>query len=525
MIEEKVVALYIRLSKADKETGESKDESDSIKSQRAMLHQFLDKHPDLAHYPRYEAIDDGFSATNGNRPKFQEMVQRAERGEIQAILVKDSSRLFRDYVEAGKFMDYNFPLWNVRYIAIGDGHDSEEHKGVTCGMEQAFRNIIYANYPKMLSRNIKSAYSQLAQQGKFAGSSAPFGFSIHPREKNKLVIDDESALTIRLIFEKALEGKNCTEIALELNDENIETMSSYSQRKHPTQEKFKNKSPENCWCSQTIYSILRNQVYTGALVSLRRTREEVGSKKTVKIEPIIVEDTHQGIVTKSEFELAQKVIKAPTMLKERGRNEYSLRGIARCGHCKNAMTRIKLKNSAYFKCITSRYNNNVPCRKENHYNEEELENIVYRAISDYVDLVNASLTSQKTKKIETEGDYVSITKEIAQLEKEIKTQKSYKFQDYERYSSGLITQEAFLQRKEKADNKIEELEATVTEREGKRDILSNSPIQGTGDLEQLVEDFQHSEKLTSELAQAFVKAIYVYDKDTIEILFNFNDVI
>ncbi|MFI3255463.1 MAG: recombinase family protein [Eubacteriales bacterium] len=519
-MEEKVVALYIRLSKADEVTGDS----ESVKSQRTMLHQFLDNEPDLCDFKRYEAIDDGFSGTNDNRPMFQEMVQRAEKGELQAIVVKDSSRLFRNYTEAGRFMDYNFPMWDVRYIAVGDGYDSDDYKGITGGMDQALRNIIYASYPKMLSRNIKSAQTRLAKQGKYIWSFPPFGYCKHPTDRHKLVIEEEAAAIVRTIFEKALEGKNPTEIAFELNAVNTETKFRYFRRKFPDSKKFSDVNPENHWVDTTVRNIIRNQLYTGTLVSHSRTREEVGGKKTVKTEPIVVESTHEGIVTKEEFELAQKVARTIKRSPSTIRNEYNLRGLARCGHCKKMLDRINKNTGAFFSCRTSRFTSDTSCRNENRYIEADLDMIVYRAISDYVGLLNSTLVVAKSSSEENKIDYHSITKEIAQLEKDIQAQKSLKFQDYERYSSGSISKELFLQRKEKADHKIKELEEDIADKEKTRNCIPDHTSHSTAELEQLVEDFQNSDKLTTALAHVFVKEIFVYDKDTVEIIFNFNDI-
>ena len=144
------IAIYIRLSMADEETGKSRDESNSIIHQRMLIHHFLDTHPTLSGYPRTEFVDDGFSGTNTDRPAFQRMIAMIKTGQYNLCITKDFSRFARDYIEMGDYLECLFPFLHVRYISINDGYDSDDYKGTTGGLDVVMRSIVYAAYSRDL---------------------------------------------------------------------------------------------------------------------------------------------------------------------------------------------------------------------------------------------------------------------------------------------------------------------------------------------------------------------------------------
>ena len=304
------IGIYIRLSMADEDTGYgSKAESDSIGNQRMLINRFLDNHPELSHCQRSEFADDGYTGTNFHRPQFTQMMEKVKRGEIDLICVKDFSRFSRDYIETGNYLECTFPFMGVRFISINDGYDSDDYKGTTGGLEVVMRSIIYAAYSKDLSVKTTSAKIQMMKQGKYVGGYAPYGYVLHPTIRNKLAVDPEAADVIRRIFREALEGSNTSQIARSLNDDGIPTPGQYFKGKHPDKKKFSNMSEKISWETVMVYNILKNLVYTGTLVSRKMKSCGVGSKKRVVNEPIIVEGTHEAIISKEDFELAQKVIR------------------------------------------------------------------------------------------------------------------------------------------------------------------------------------------------------------------------
>ena len=160
-MKEPKVAIYIRLSMADEDTRRSKEESDSVQHQRLLIHEFLNRHPELKDASRTEFVDDGFTGTNTNRPAFQNMMKKLRSGELNVLVTKDFSRAMRDYTEMGNYLECVFPFLGVRYISINDGYDSNDYKGVTSGMDVVIRNIVYASYSKDLSVKTTTAKLQM----------------------------------------------------------------------------------------------------------------------------------------------------------------------------------------------------------------------------------------------------------------------------------------------------------------------------------------------------------------------------
>ncbi len=506
-MEEKVVVLYIRISKSDDDI-HKKTESNSITSQRLLLNKFLDNHPDLAHFPRFEAVDDGYSGTNADRPMLREVLRMAESGKVQALCCEDTSRFFRNHIQAGRFIDKLFPLWNVRFIALTDGYDSEDYRGMTASMEQAVRNIVYAQYPKMLSRATLSGKMVLMKQGKFVGGFAPFGYAMHPTERHTLVIDEESAKTIRLIFENALEGKKVSEIVEELNLTKVETMSQYFRRKNPDTNKYNFTSENQQWKPSVVYQILKNLVYTGAMVGHKSRTPEIGSKKVVKNDPIIIEDTHEAIVTKEEFSLAQNVIskKPDTPPKVRVETTVALWGIIRCGYCGSTLKKVSPKTKAeYYRCQFDTRNYDT-CHQDLRMSRVELEDIVYRAIGDYVKTLEMK-PLKKVQKIPEATPQKNSEKEVKKLQKS-------KLENYEKYTQGQLSKEDFMERKKEIDRQVLEIENHVPEQ-----VEVPSPAPQCEDVTALVNLFHQSERLTRPLAKKIISCVHVYTRERIEIDF------
>lgn len=303
----KTIAIYIRLSMADEMTDFGKVESESIGNQRMYIHHFLNENQELAEEQRIEFVDDGYTATNGNRPQFTEMIERVQKGEIQVICVKDFSRFFRDYIEAGNYLECVFPFLGVRFISINDHYDSEDYKGTTGGLEMVMRNIIYASYSKDLSVKVKSAKRVLMEQGKYGGGHPVYGYALDPKDKYRLIIDKEAAKIVRLMFDMALEGKNTGQIAEYLNQNRVPTRGQYFMARNPNTKKYKTTKETSIWSTGQVRVILKNYLYTGAMVCGKQTRITVGSPKTKEGDMVVVENTHEAIVTKEEYEKVKAI--------------------------------------------------------------------------------------------------------------------------------------------------------------------------------------------------------------------------
>ncbi|MDY4430281.1 recombinase family protein, partial [Evtepia sp.] len=284
-------ALYIRLSKEDENEGPSQ----SVTNQQSLLNEFVQQQG-LSVYDTY--VDDGWSGTSFDRPAFQRMIGDIEAGKVNLVITKDLSRLGRDYIMTGHYMERYFPEKGVRYISLLDGIDT--------GVESIanditpFRAIMNDMYAKDISKKIRSVKGDKQRKGQFIGGKPVYGYKMHPTEKNKIVIDEGAAPTVRRIFALALEGMSCRQIAARLNAEGVPTPAAYAGLPvaHP--------GPyTGLWSSERISELLQNETYIGNMVQGRSVKISYKSKKCRK-QPrenwVVVEGTHQPLVDKETFQ-------------------------------------------------------------------------------------------------------------------------------------------------------------------------------------------------------------------------------
>jgi len=264
------VALYIRLSKED----ESEGPSESVTNQKSLLNEFVQQHR-LSVYDTY--IDDGWSGTSFNRPAFQRMIGDIETKKVNMVITKDLSRLGRDYIMTGHYMERYFPEKRVRYISLLDGIDTGIES--TANDITPFRAIMNDMYAKDISKKIKSVKHDKQQKGQFIGGKPVYGYKMHPTEKNKIVIDEAVAPIVRRIFAMALTGMSCRRIAMVLNEEGIPTPATYCgwQRRQ--------KGPySGLWSSERISDMLKNETYIGNMVQGKSVKISYKSQKCIKQE-------------------------------------------------------------------------------------------------------------------------------------------------------------------------------------------------------------------------------------------------
>ena len=524
------IGIYIRLSMADEDTGNgSKAESDSIGNQRMLINRYLDNHPTLSKYPRLEFADDGYTGTNFHRPQFSAMMEKVRHGEINLICVKDFSRFSRDYIETGNYLECTFPFMGVRFISINDGYDSDDYKGTTGGLEVVMRSIIYAAYSKDLSVKTTTAKIQMMKQGKYVGGYAPYGYVLHPEIRNKLKLDPEAAKVVRRVFDEALEGRNTSQIALGLNDDNIPTPGQYFKGKHLDKKKFSYMSDKISWTASMVYKIIINYVYTGATVGHRRKSGGVGSRKSIaqdQADWIVVEGMHEAIVSKEEFELAQAVIRGGVKKQKRNPHYYPLKGLVCCGNCKRALTRRKNRNvSGYFyQCTHSTNDRDTECPVGERYSEEWLENAAYNAIGQMLALVEKKAVKNHEISKRRKSAISECADTIRDLQKQSEQLKAVKLRLYEKYTSGSITKAEYLKRKAEADAKMAENEEAIRKGHERMQELDSEHPCSDERLDAVLGVYQKNERLTYELAHALIDAIYVHGQDSIEIVWKFKDI-
>ena len=338
-------ALYIRLSKED----ESEGPSQSAQTQESLLREFVQQHR-LSVYDTY--IDDGWSGTSFDRPAFQRMIADIEAKKVNMVITKDLSRLGRDYIMTGHYMERYFPEHRVRYISLLDGIDTGVDS--TANDITPFRAIMNDMYAKDISKKIKSVKRDKQQKGKFIGGKPVYGYKMHPTEKNKIVIDEEVAPIVRRIFALALSGMSCRNIAALLNQEGVPTPATYANLPVAKPGPY-----TGLWSSERISDMLQNETYIGNMVQGRSVKISYKSKKCLKQDPanwVVVEGTHEPLVDRETFQKVRMLVNSRKHTRSRT-YDFLLKGLIFCHECGYPLavlnrTNAKGEDVLYFVCRT-----------------------------------------------------------------------------------------------------------------------------------------------------------------------------
>ena len=340
-----IAALYIRLSKEDDLDGHS----ESVMNQYSLLTDFTRQHQ-ISVYDTY--IDDGWSGTSFDRPAFSRMIADIEAKKVNTVITKDLSRLGRDYIMTGHYMERYFPEKQVRYISLLDGIDTGVES--TSNDITPFRAIMNDMYAKDISKKIKSVKRDKQRKGQFIGGKPMYGYKMNPTEKNKIVIDEEAAPVVRRIFSMALEGMSCRKIAAKLNEEGVPSPAAYcgwnTGHKGPY---------AGLWSSERISEMLQNETYLGNMVQGRTVKISYKSKKCLKQDRenwVVVENTHEPLIDKDTFQKVQMLVSSRRHTRCRT-YDFLLKGMIFCHECGYPLAVINRPTPAgedrlYFICRT-----------------------------------------------------------------------------------------------------------------------------------------------------------------------------
>ena len=367
------VGIYIRLSREDED--KQKEESESISNQRNIILDYINKQDgNFKIYDEY--IDDGVSGTTFDRPSFNRLISDIENGKINCVITKDYSRLGRDYIKAGEYMEKYFPEHNVRYIAIID--DIDTYLDSVSNDFAPFKAVFNDQYAKDTSKKVKRTIKNRKEQGLFLGWKAVYGYKLDDNNRYKLVIDEEAAKVVRRIFKMAYDGMGCKKIADILSKEAVPIPSVYANLN-----RGQKSSAYGLWNSRTIDEMLCNQTYIGNLTQGRRTRINYKIKKEVRTPKdkwIIVENTHEPIIDKEMFEKVQESYKRNKNLQSNSIN-HLLRGFIYCEECGHAVSISSRKDGrAYTTCSHYQRNSKFKVCTPHTCNYYKLEEAVLKEI-------------------------------------------------------------------------------------------------------------------------------------------------
>ena len=303
-------AAYLRLSIEDGD----KAESNSIGNQRELIRDFAAERPGLHLVEEY--ADDGYTGTNFERPGFKRMMEDIKSGKINCIIVKDLSRLGRNYIEMGKYLEQIFPMMGIRFIAINDNYDNANSESSDSdSIVVPFKNLLNDSYCRDISIKVRSQLDMKRRKGEFIGGYAIYGYCKDERNKNRLVVDEYAADIVRSIYRRKLEGMSAQAIAEQLNSENVLAPSEYKRLCGLNYHSGFKAGTHAKWQAIQVLRILKNEIYTGTMVQGRRQKINYKIKKIRDVEEsgwIRVPNMHEAIIPQKLFDTVQEVLKLDT---------------------------------------------------------------------------------------------------------------------------------------------------------------------------------------------------------------------
>ena len=518
------VALYLRLSRDDGD----KNESNSITNQRNILTSYVNQIPEFKIEDIY--VDDGFSGTNFNRPDFMRMMDDIYEGRINCVIVKDLSRLGRNYSETSRYIDEIFPRLNIRFIALNNSIDTASNtmNAATQCISVGVTNVINESLAATTSVNVRATLNHNRQQGKFIGSFACYGYKKSDDDHHKLVIDPETAPIIRDIFNRFISGESVLSITRHLNALGIPNPSAYKSMNNPN---YKPQSSSSLWVDSTVRRILSNEMYIGNMVQGKNEKISYKIKQNRNVDKsnwIIVENTHQPIIDPDTFHKAQSLFNKNTRIAPRADSVDLFAGFMRCYNCNFALNKKTNTHSygtyEYYRCTTRTKKGKNTCESGHTIRIDKLEKAVLKSlqfmIKTAVDMDEIIKNTNQSGKIRTDETLLErkLQKESTQLEK----YKSAMVDLYPDYKCGILSQDEYLLLKANISEKITSLQKEITKTQEQIKKCHTGAVE-ENDFIANFKKYGTIEKLTRPILVELLDCILVHKGGDITIRWKFRD--
>ena len=522
----KRTALYCRLSQDDGLEGDS----NSIQNQKNILQKFAEDH----HFPNpCFYVDDGFSGGNFQRPAFQQMISDMENGEIGIIVTKDLSRLGRNQLHTGLYIEERFPMFGVRYIAINDNVDTDSSESNDL---MPFKNLFNEWFIRDTSRKIRAVLKAKAERGERLGTRAPYGYIKDPETK-KLAVDDEAAAIVRRIFAMCASGNGPSQIARILKKEQVLTPTMYAYTRYGMNHTCLDTAHPYNWSDSAIANLLENEIYLGNTVNMKYSTKSYKDKRRVehsREECLVFKDTHPALITQEVWDIVQRVRKnrrRPTKMEEQ--NKYS--GLVFCADCGSNMVlhRARTMSASY---------NHFTCRTYKKDGESCTGHYIRECVLDEVVLEDLRrVTAMARERPEEFAAYIGsrqsaeIQREIRRQEKELAAMRKRKAELdaifkklYEDSVLSRITTEQFQMLSSSYTEEQNQIAAGIPQKEADIQRLRET-VSGTDGFLDKAKRYMDITELTPELLRLFIEKIVVHEKEvkwskhapqTVEIYYN-----
>lgn len=458
-------ALYVRLSKDDGK----KTESESVTSQREILKEFLKIHPDIEAVDYY--IDDGYSGTNFDRPGFRRMMDDINSGKVDCVIVKDLSRFGRNHVDMGYYTDNVFVRRQIRFIAINNGVDtaSKNMNAATQCISVGVTNVLNESVAATTSVNVRATLNVRRTNGKFIGSFASYGYIKDPEDHHKLIVDEEAAQVVRMIFDKFLSGMSIIGITKELNEAGIPNPSTYKKLKGYNYHHPAGVINDSMWPESSVRRVLQNEMYTGDMVQGKSTTASYKIKQCIAVpkeEWLIVRGTHEPIIGRETFDKAQALFNR-NIRKSPYKKEVDLfSGLVRCADCKRAMSKKTNRHPYgeyhYYRCTTARKMRNCACTNHT-VRIDKIEEAVLVFLQKMVEVATeydeiiGKINADSRRKNNSSVLLTAIESKTREKEKYLNAIREL----YPDWKNGDISRQEYMELKASLQEKIEKIDAAI----------------------------------------------------------------
>lgn len=514
---------YIRLSKEDLLRG--RDESNSVVNQRLLLEQYHQTHMDEF----YEGdendvyVDDGKTGTDTDREDFQRLLADIYSGKINCVIVKDLSRLSRNYTDAGNLIENLFVQMGVRFISLAENVDSYKDPDSVSSIIVPITNVMNDQYCYQTSKKIRQVFDYKRRNGQYIGSFAPYGYIKDPKDKHQLIVDEDAAEIVKQIYALCLQGTTKRHISFYLNEHGVPSPTAYRRAKGLP---VSSTSDDPMWGDRAIWNILTNPIYTGDLVQGRR---RVKSYKVHEIEAVpedewvTVPDTHEAIIDKESFEKVQALLKRDTRSAPKSRELHLFSGFLRCADCGKAITRSQSGKNVYYACSTYKNRSRLACSMHS-IKHNRLEAAVLFAIQQQVHLavsyseLVARINSAPIKKSQS----FRLDDLINTKERELAKVTRYKQSLYQDWKDGEITQQEYRTMKADYEQQSQRLSDILVRLTAERAELANGVDQEHPALVAFMK-FENIDSLSREILIELIDHIKVYENGNISVRFKFAD--
>ncbi len=496
--------LYARLS------FESEDnrERGTIETQMKFLHQFVELQDDMVFVKEYYDISK--TGTNFDREGFEMMMEDIKSGLINCVIVKDLSRLGRNYIESGNFVERIFPLYDVRFIAVLDNYDSlTSNEPILVGVQNIFNEM----YVRDLSEKVRAGYKASWERGYCNCGCIPYGYMADPEDYHKYAIDEEAAENVRMIFEMTLKNIGPSEIRDTLIEKGALCPRDYRNVK------YRGKEPKSKWTCKGVRQILSNYNYTGNSVHGQFISNRV-YKRTQKAVPeedwIYVPDTHPAIISMETYKKVQEIVKERSRIHSVKKNPgmysakelFLFKGKIFCADCGGGM--YISRHARVVRYICGRHHRDKSKCMPHHIPDEVVNNEVLRVIHAHINVYtdNINLIRRINARKQNQDRFAFFGKEIRKIQRDMDKNNKFRNSLYEDYASGAIDAEQYLHFKRESEEKDERLKKLLEELIVERSAYDVS-YKSDEEWDALIESFRDKRKLTKPMVDAFVKRIEV----------------